>query len=101
MRGDVVGATQEAAGGVMGRALADDQLIADAGKADLVNVLTRPTSEINVGALRAAPFPRQVGRRARMATERGMTAGAVPAAAALSPEQRKQQLIDYLLRVGG
>ena len=101
MRGDVVGATQEAAGNVMGRALRDDQLIADAGKADLVNVLTRPTSEINVGALRAAKFPKQVGRRARMATERGMTAGAVPAAAALSPEQRKQQLIDYLLRVGG
>ncbi|MYG28696.1 MAG: hypothetical protein F4213_22215, partial [Boseongicola sp. SB0677_bin_26] len=67
LRGDLVGAAQESVGQAMGRALADDMILADRTKADIVNVLTSPTDRIDIDALRKSKFPKVARRDARKA----------------------------------
>ncbi len=97
MRGDVVGAAQETVGSAMGRALADDAILADATKADLVNVLTSPTDKIDIPALRAAKFPKVARRDARKATEKAMNRAGIPVGMAMGDNEDTERLLRYLM----
>ncbi len=97
MRGQVLDAAQDAAGGAWGRAMADDMILADRTKADLVNVLTSPTDRIDIDALRKAKFPKQARRDARLATERAMTKAAIPAGMAMGDNEDTERLLRYLM----
>ncbi|MXX90231.1 MAG: hypothetical protein F4145_16680 [Boseongicola sp. SB0675_bin_26] len=97
LRGEFLGAAQDAAGAAMGRAMKDDRFIAGATQADMVNVLTSPLDTVRVDALRGVEFPEDVGRQARGATEAAMKRAGIPVGMAMGDNDNQERLLRYLL----